>query len=92
MPVRRFDRTYLPGRPSQIQGRRRMDHLAGPTVRELISELAEIKDDLRADRRGQGARAAERAPALRHRQAAVIRQLRRRRAALRRGQMPAHSV
>jgi hypothetical protein len=26
-----------------------MDHRAGPTVRELIGELARIEDDLRAD-------------------------------------------
>ena len=61
-----------------------MDDVAEPTVRELISELARIEDDLRADRGcRQGTAAVERAQALRSRQAGVIRQLRRRRAALR---------
>ncbi len=61
-----------------------MDDVGQPTVRELISELARIEDDLRADRGcRQGTAAAERAQALRSRQAGVIRQLRRRRAALR---------
>jgi hypothetical protein len=54
-------------------------------VRELISELARIEDDLRADRLGgAGSGAAQRNLPLRRRQAAVIRQLRHRRAALRR--------
>jgi hypothetical protein len=29
-----------------------MEHRPGPTVRELIGELARIEDDLRADRLG----------------------------------------
>ena len=63
-----------------------MEHGAGPTVRELIGELARIEDDLRADRlSGASSGAAWRTLPLRRRQAAVIRQLRRRRAALRRG-------
>jgi hypothetical protein len=61
-----------------------MDDVAQPTVRELISELARIEDALRAERGCRpGIAAAERARALRSRQAGVIRQLRRRRAALR---------
>ena len=61
-----------------------MDDVGQPTVRELIGELARIEDDLRVDRGcRQGIAAAERARALRSRQAGVIRQLRRRRAALR---------
>ena len=61
-----------------------MDDVAQPTVRELIGELARIEDDLRVDRGcRQGIAAAERTRALRSRQAGVIRQLRRRRAALR---------
>ena len=63
-----------------------MEHRAGPTVRELIGELARIEDDLRAHRlSGASSGAAQRTLPLRRRQAAVIRQLRRRRAALRRG-------
>lgn len=62
-----------------------MEHRAGPTVRELIGELARIEDDLRAGRlRGASSGAAQRTLPLCRRQAAVIRQLRRRRAALRR--------
>ncbi len=61
-----------------------MDEVGPPTVRELIGELARIEDELRADRGcQQGIAAAERTRALRSRQAGVIRQLRRRRAALR---------
>jgi hypothetical protein len=61
-----------------------MDEVVPPTVRELISELAQLADDLRVDRGcRQGVAAAERTRALRSRQAGVIRQLRRRRAALR---------
>jgi hypothetical protein len=61
-----------------------MDEVGPPTVRELIGELAGIEDGLRADRGcQQGIAAAERTRALRSRQAGVIRQLRRRRAALR---------
>ena len=67
-----------------------MDDGVPPTVRELISELARIEDDLRADRgRRQGIAAVERTRALRSRQAGVIRQLRRRRAALRLSRMSA---
>jgi hypothetical protein len=55
-------------------------------VRELIGELARIEDDLRADRLSDASGgAAQRTLPLRRRQAVVIRQLRRRRAALRRG-------
>ena len=73
-----------------------MDHCAGPTVRDLIGELARLEDDLRADRlSGPSGGAAQRTLPLRRRQAAVIRPLRRRRAALRRvwaadaGRLPA---
>jgi len=61
-----------------------MEDGAQPTVRELISELARIEDDLRADRGcREGIAAVEQSRALRSRQAGVIRELRRRRAALR---------